>query len=200
MPRTAEATVKAQLCSSQKGPREALGRWPRGKAHQGEKTSWYHCTNCPAQAPPVWVGSLGSARTLAPCPGAEGPVPKVPEVDTFPGESEGLRSSYQGFYFIMTFIQDSLCTRLSLPFLTWTCSLQRKEIRSRFLLAWEMFTRMTPAFQLLKPLSQLGALHTLKGNREIVPSESSWFKRSERKLNLVTFSIDVHLYLYPCLL
>lgn len=71
---------------------------------------------------------------------------------------------------------------------------------TRLLLAWEMFTRMTPAFQLLKPLSQLGALHTLKGNREIVPSESSWFKRSERKLNLVTFSVDVHLYLYPCLL
>ncbi|TKC36582.1 hypothetical protein EI555_016717, partial [Monodon monoceros] len=44
---------RGQQKPHQRGPREALGRWPRGKAHQGEKTSWYHFTDCPAQAPPV---------------------------------------------------------------------------------------------------------------------------------------------------
>ncbi|KAF5928672.1 hypothetical protein HPG69_008460 [Diceros bicornis minor] len=38
---------------------------------------------------------------------------------------------------------------------------------SGLLLAWETSTRMTPAFQLLKTLLQLGALHALKGSKEI---------------------------------
>ena len=55
---------------------------------------------------------------------------------------------------------------------------------------------MASGFQLLKLSPVRCSACTEREERDIVPSESSWFKDSERKLISVTFSVHTHLYLY----
>lgn len=124
-----------------------------------------------------------------------GQVPKVPV-------TEGLRSSFlSGLLFYYDIYSGQLIAWLSsVPPPDWQFT--EKNISealnefSRLLLASEVSIRMTLSFQLLKLSPVRCSAYTEREQRDIVPSEFSYFKDSERKLNSVKFSIYIHVYLY----
>lgn len=152
-----------QPCSSQRGPRKDSRSWAPGNSPQADKTSWNHFINCAQPGHRLheqafqardgcWLPALPAFRRCR---------AQFPKSQHMKLSREGLKApSLPIRALISLWHQFWIAYLLDYPFqaLSWLTVDKEKKCTwgfkwtTRLLLAWEMSTRMTPAFQLLKTL------------------------------------------------